>query len=114
MGAGVCPETQEVCLFNPSNGVNSDVSYSYSAYLAYAAAFVSDAAYTTELASACDGIDMEGAVYIYSQDWATKPFDIPYYQVRSCGPPLGAAASQRNAHSVLKGPLKFEQIETLQ
>ena len=87
MGAGVCPETPEVCLFNPSNGVNSEVSYNYSAYLAYAAAFVSDAAYTTELASACDGVDQGGAIYLYGQDWATKPFDILYYQVRSCGTP---------------------------
>ena len=114
-GAGACPD----CLFNPSNGVNSEVGYNYSAYLAYAAAFVSDAAYTTELASACDGVDQEGAIYVYGQDWAKKPFDIPYYQVRLCGPPLGAAASQCNAiyrFSDLNGPFKshFEQIETLQ
>ena len=76
-----------VCLFNPSNGVNREVMYNYRAYLPYAEAFISDATFTTELASACDGVDQEGAIYLYGQDWTAKPFDIPYYQVHLCGPP---------------------------
>ena len=70
-----------MCLFAVANGIADEVNYQDSTYVSYAAAFISDAAFTTEFASACNSVNQNGDLFPFSQAADATAFNIPYYQV---------------------------------